>query len=248
MNCGFSKEILALFVENDLPTPDAVRQVQAHVAGCADCRLYCEQLERSQNFIKSQFPSINQGPVSQELLTSVRHSVMSQIDATEQSLGWAIRFERFLTFAFRTPRYAAAGFALVAVVSVSLLGQIQHSPKPTDSALLRPTDYREWVFVKRWSGHGGEAENVYVAPDAYREYTHTGKFPDGTVTVSEALSADPKPSVVALKVAVKDSSRFNDGWGFYDFAEAKDRLKAKAEPLPQNAGCRSCHRDGWLRL
>jgi cytochrome P460 len=257
MSCEFSKELLALFVENDLPTPDAVKQVQAHVSVCAACRAYCEQLETSQSFIKSQFQLNDPKPVSQALLTDVRRSVMSQIDVTERSLGWAIRFERFLALAFRTPRYAAACFALVAVVSVSVLGQMQHSlPKTAQTAavfsghdtLSRPTDYREWVFVGKWRGHADVSENVYVSPDAYSEYTHTGKFPDGTVTVSETLSSDPEPAVVALKAAVKDSSRFNDGWGFYDFADAKDRLKAKAEALPQTAGCRSCHRDGWLRM
>ena len=257
MSCEFSKETLALFVENDLPTAAAAKQVQVHVSVCAACRSYCEQLETSQAFIRAQFQLNDQKPVSQELLTDVRRNVMSQIDVTERSLGWAIRFERFLALAFRTPRYAAAGFALVAVVSVSVLGQMQHSlPETTETAavfsghdtLSRPTDYRDWVFVGKWRGHGDASENVYVSPDAYSEYTHTGKFPDGTVTVSETLSSDPEPAVVALKVAVKDSSRFNDGWGFYDFADAKDKLKAKAEALPQTAGCRSCHRDGWLRM
>jgi hypothetical protein len=244
MNCGFSKETLALFVENDLPTPDA-RQVQSHISVCNHCRSYCDQLEKSQTFIKSQFHLGNQGPVSQELLTGIRRNVMSQIDVTERSLGWAIRFERFLALAFRTPRYAAACFALVAVVSVSVLGQMRHSEqKFVDTTLFRPADYREWVFVGKWRGHSGDVqENIYVSPDAYAQYTHTGKFPDGTVTVAETVSQESKADVVALKVAVKDSNRFSDGWGFYDFG-----LKTKAEALPQTEGCRSCHRDGWLKM
>jgi cytochrome P460 len=247
MKCGFSKETLALFVENDLPVPEA-RQVQSHISVCNDCKSYCEQLQKSQSFIKSQFHLRNQGPVSQELLTGIRRNVMSQIDVTERSLGWAIRFERFLALAFRTPRYAAACFALVAVVSVSVLGQMQHSAqKFVDTTLFRPTDYREWVFVGKWNGHGGAQENIYVSRDAYAQYTHTGKFPEGTVTIAETLTSGAKPTVVALKAAVKDSSRFNEGWGFYDFSDAKDGLKSKAEALPQTAGCRSCHRDGWLQ-
>ena len=67
MSCEFSKETLALFVENDLLTAGAAKQVQAHVSVCAACRLYCEQLETSQSLIKAQFQLNDQKPVSQEL-------------------------------------------------------------------------------------------------------------------------------------------------------------------------------------
>src|SRR5262245_24999459 len=62
----------------------------------------------------------------------------------------------------------------------------------TDGRLLRPADYREWVFVS--SGLGmtyGPAQpasdrpplfdNVFVTPAAYREFLRSGSWPDGTM-------------------------------------------------------------------
>jgi Cytochrome P460 len=116
--------------------------------------------------------------------------------------------------------------------------------------LLCPSSYRQWVFLGCTQGKGGEPShssemyhNVYIDPAAYREYSRSGKFPDGTVMVLEVSSAEAKREPVALQVSVKDTSRFDEGWGFYDFTEGIGKLKAEAQPLPQSAGCLSCHRD-----
>ena len=268
MSCAYSKQILALYVENDLPAPGSIRKVEGHVSHCADCRQYCDQLRKSQSFIKSGFRSPNREALSGEIL-AVRRSVMSQINTVQQSLGWAVRLERFFMFGLKTHRYAIAGFALVAIVSVSLLAQIRHSGYKSKigaavfvgrDTLLYPSTYREWVFVgcslgkgSRSSHPSGLYHNAYIDPAAYREYSRSGRFPDGTVMVLEAFSAGPKgePDLegtyekdpAALQVSVKDSSRFDEGWGFYDFTEGVGKLLAQAEPLPQSAGCVACHRD-----
>ena len=78
MNCA-SKKILALYIEDDLPTADAVKKVESHVSVCSECRRYCAQLRTNQSFIKSRFPTAGAAGVSQEMLTSVRRAVMSQI-------------------------------------------------------------------------------------------------------------------------------------------------------------------------
>jgi hypothetical protein len=44
-------------------------------------------------------------------------------------------------------------------------------------------------------------------------------------------------------VSVKDSSRFDGGWGFYDFTQPGGQPRPEAAVLPQSAGCLSCHRD-----
>ena len=116
MSCIYSKEILALYVEDDLPAADAVKKVAAHVAACAKCHNYCEQLRKSQSFIKSRFKSEHQPPVSQEMLVDVRRRVMSRIDAVQQSLGWAVKLERFLMIGLRRHRYAVAGLTVSEVV------------------------------------------------------------------------------------------------------------------------------------
>src|SRR5262245_41248383 len=178
MKCGYSREILALYIEDDLTSPEAAHQVESHVAACAECRRYSDQLRQSQSFIKSRFGSMHTESVSQELLIGIRHTVMSQIEPVRNSMGWAVRFERFLMLGLRRPRYAGIAFAVAAIVSASLLGQIRYSaPMPNRSAavfvakntLFCPTDYREWVFVGSCAGHANETSespenhyNVYI--------------------------------------------------------------------------------------
>ena len=215
MSCGYSKEILALYIEHDLPGPDAVVKVESHISTCAACREYCEQMRNTQSFIKDRFRPVPAQTVTPDMLSSVRIAVMSHVEGAQVSLGWAIRLERFLIGGLRGHRYALAGAVFVAIVSASLLASI---PYPAaNNALVCPTDYREWVLAGTCVGHRYSTvqsedmkHNVYVQPAAYREYSQTGKFPEGTVMVM-----------------AKDSTRFKDGWEF----------------TPENAGCISCHRD-----
>ncbi len=265
MTCGYSKEILALYIEDDLPSPEAVETVESHIIGCDECQRYCDQLQKSQSLIKTRFRSAHWESLSQETLTSVRRSVMSRLGAVEQSLGWAVRIERFFMAGFRRQHYAIAGFAFLTIVSVSLLGQIRHAQQTGpvvfagNNVLLLPNDYRQWVFVGSSLGLGyGENpsemyHNVYINPAAYREYVRSGKFPDGTVMVLEMLSAETKQEpglhgsyqkdIMAVEASVKDSARFEGGWGFYDFTDASGKLKPQTDALPSTAGCISCHRE-----
>jgi hypothetical protein len=265
MNCGYSKEILALYIEDDLPTDDAVNQVESHVACCILCQRYCDQLRQAQSLIRSRFNLAQRDAVSQESLTSVRRNVMSQIDSAARSLGWAVRLERFFMLGLRSQRYAIACFAFLAIVSVSLLGQIRYAKTGAavfiaDNTMLLPNGYREWVFVGSSFGLGYSPKspadmyhNVYINPAAYREYVHSGKFPDGTVMVLEMLSAEKKDDAelsgsyeknfMGVEVSVKDSSRFAGGWGFYNFTDDNGNVKPQAEQVPETAACLSCHRD-----
>jgi hypothetical protein len=267
MKCGYSKQVLALYTEGDLPTLEAAQRVQRHVDECAECQAYCCQLEKSQGFIKSGFAIRQQEPVSQVRLAGMRHAVMSQIGEAQQSLSWSMRFERFVILGFRKQRYAVAGFALAAILSISLLGQIGQPGSESHrtavfmgkDTLVRPADYREWIFVgssmglsySEDSGSRGEDlfHNVYINPGAYREYISTGRFPEGTVMMLElarpgtknepGLQGSFEKDFVALEGSVKDSSRFEGGWGFFKFTDDQGKLKANASP--EETGCRSCH-------
>ena len=214
MKCAYSKEILALYVEDDLPAAQAIYKVKSHVMECSDCRQYCEELRKSQSLIKARFRPARPESVGQETLAGVRRAVMSQIDETGYALGWAVKLERFIMLGFRRQRYAVAGFAIVAIVSASLLGQIGHSGQKADgraavfagkNTLVRPAGYREWVFAGSSLGleyeqnpeqaqrQGSEMyHNVYIDQAAYHEYTRSRKFPEGTVMVLEMVSADVK--------------------------------------------------------
>lgn len=137
------------------------------------------------------------------------------------------------------------------------------------TTLLRPANYREWVFVgssrglsyaanppattQASSGMGEMYHNVYITPNAYREFAKTGKFPEGTMLAMEMASADTKrepglqgsyeKEFIGLEVSVKDSSRFESGWAYFNFSNGMgSSYKDKAEPFPTSAGCVACHK------
>ena len=131
------------------------------------------------------------------------------------------------------------------------------------TTLVRPAGYREWIFVGSSLGLSylpdpAQAQarnpqlyhNVYIIPWAYREFAKTGKFPEGTMMVLELATAEVKAEpglqgsyekdYTALEVSVKDSARFDGGWGYFNFTERQGVLKAKADPNPKNT-CWACH-------
>jgi hypothetical protein len=129
--------------------------------------------------------------------------------------------------------------------------------------LLRPTGYRQWVFVGsslglRYDPLAGEKpnrgperyHNVYINPASYREFARSGKFPDGTMMILELTSAALKnepglqgsyqDQFVALEASVKDSKRFKDVWAYFSFDEGNGKLRSKAQPFAGER-CWSCH-------
>ena len=126
------------------------------------------------------------------------------------------------------------------------------------SNLVRPPDYREWVYLS--SGLGMEYNpvpgtkspsfgNVFVNPSSYRAFMKTGKWPDKTTFVLEFRASVSEGSInksgrfqsqlVGLEAEVKDS-RFPDGWAFFNFMP-KAAVLDSAAPLPVDAGCVDCH-------
>jgi tetratricopeptide (TPR) repeat protein len=129
-----------------------------------------------------------------------------------------------------------------------------NAPRYTaDKKLLRPTNYREWVYLSSGLGmnYGPAAgsmqmfTNVFVAPEAYREFMATGKWPDKTVFALEVYSPASHGSInksghyqdtlMALEAEVKDSST-PEVWRYYGFGT--NRTEASA--LPKQA-CFDCH-------
>ena len=130
-------------------------------------------------------------------------------------------------------------------------------PRYTGTALMRPADYREWVFLSAGLGMTYEPPsanprpptfgNVFVNPSSYRSFMKTGKWPDKTIFVLEFRNSDSEGSInksgryqtglAAVEAEVKDS-RFPDGWAFFNF-----RGGASAEPLSakDSASCVECH-------
>ncbi|MBZ5719299.1 MAG: cytochrome P460 family protein [Acidobacteriia bacterium] len=119
--------------------------------------------------------------------------------------------------------------------------------------LLRPENYREWIFLSSGLGmsySSGSNEhmmftNVFVPQWAYQEFLKSGKWPDKTTFVVEERNSQTKGSInkvghfqtdrMGFGVEVKDS-RLPDQWAYFNFDE--DSKSAKANP---KEGCFQCH-------
>jgi hypothetical protein len=123
-----------------------------------------------------------------------------------------------------------------------------------DGRLLKPEDYREWVWLSSGLGMSyGPAtpsdaaadppfDNVFVNRSAYREFLRTGTWPDQTIFVLEVRRSQAKGSInqgghfqgelVAIEAEVK-----NKKWTFYGFEGSGPSAKA----IPTSASCYSCH-------
>jgi hypothetical protein len=130
--------------------------------------------------------------------------------------------------------------------------------------LVRPLDYREWVFVSSGMGmtYGPAAataeraprfDNIFVTREAYQEFLHSGTWPDKTMLMLEIREADENVSInnggrsqgalIAIEAEVKDLQRFPDGgWRFYAFG-SPGALRETVAPLPSTAVCYACHHD-----
>ena len=120
------------------------------------------------------------------------------------------------------------------------------------SELLRPENYREWIFLS--AGYGmnyspapGSHDmftDVFVPQWAYKEFLKSGIWPDKTTFVIDERMAQTNGSInkhgffqtdsMGLAVEVKDSS-LPDKWAYFNFDDNKT-----ATANPKNA-CFSCH-------
>ena len=166
---------------------------------------------------------------------------------------------------------AAALIALIAAFVAA--AQQQDSPIPPsldgmavptyteDGDLIRPDDYRTWVFVGASLGLSyseGAAEregpgaftNVYIQPEAYRYFMETGKFPEGTMLPMDIYRPGSRESInqagyfekdfLGMEVAVKDSDRYEEGWAYLSFRNRSGGLRASASAFPKDR-CYDCH-------
>lgn len=161
-------------------------------------------------------------------------------------------------------RFSQAFCALALISIVSIAARAQPAPAYTDGGeLIRPTDYRGWVFLTsgldmfygelaRAGARPSVFDNVFVTREAYAHFMRTGTWPDRTMFVLELRSAESGVSidnagrtqgaVVAIEAAVKDLERFSEsnGWGYFTFDSAEGLLDA-APALPTTAACYACH-------
>jgi hypothetical protein len=151
--------------------------------------------------------------------------------------------------------------ALALLLAVVLASQEKmFQPRFLDAnRLVRPEGYREWMFVGSNLNMGytdgstpkeSRFHNIYIQPEAYREYVATGKFPDKTVLVMEVLGAGTNASInkrgqfedkpIGIEVALKDEERFTGKWAYFNFIGSSGAPLAEAKPFPKEA-CWNCH-------
>ena len=128
-----------------------------------------------------------------------------------------------------------------------------------DGRLLRPDNYREWIYLSSGLGmtYGPAAtaaasssasfDNVFVTPTAYKAFLQTGAWPDKTMFALEIRHAATKGSInngghyqeglAGLEIHLKDQARFPTRWAFFEFGTT---LRT-AKPLPQDSVCQTCH-------
>ena len=149
---------------------------------------------------------------------------------------------------------------MLGVLCLTLLAAApeETNPKPRydeKGQLLRPDDYREWMFLS--AGYGmnyspgpGSHEmftNVFVQRWAYDEFEKSGKWPEQSMFVIDERDAASRSSInqkghyqtdlMGLAVEVKDSARNPDKWAYYAFGGENKSAGA----MPHGNPCWSCH-------
>lgn len=156
---------------------------------------------------------------------------------------------------------ATLGVAAAAVVLTGAGASEPGAVFNNKGELIRPKDYREWVFVGTsvtpHDMNGGNAafpefHIVYMDRASYKAYQKTGVFPEGTTLVKELVSIGAKKAVSgngyfmgdynAVVVAVKSAKHFPNepgNWAYFGFGDHPNLAEtAAAQPT---ASCNACH-------
>jgi tetratricopeptide (TPR) repeat protein len=151
---------------------------------------------------------------------------------------------------------------LIAILALALAAATAESMAPEytpDGRLMRPTNYREWIFLSSGLGMtygaGSNADanfdNVFVSPPAYREFLRTGKWPDKTMFVLEVRAASSHGSInkaghfqselASVQAEVKDEKRFPEKWAYFSFGGTPGNPGDSARAIPKGSACHTCH-------
>jgi cytochrome P460 len=131
-----------------------------------------------------------------------------------------------------------------------------------DGSLKQPKDWETWVMVGSSTGLSysapgaapvagaapGMFHNVYLQPWAYREFSRTGVFPEGSMFVLSFYEASRKSApalagfyegdrVPGIEIHLKQAGIDKSGWAFFAFGDTA----STGTKLPGTATCYSCH-------
>jgi Cytochrome P460 len=163
-----------------------------------------------------------------------------------------------MTGTAKTTLALGLAYAIAMTMAVGAQETAGDGPRYTNGTnLVRPTDYREWIFLGSGLGMTYDSPSasqsapqfttVFVNPSSYRSFMQTGKWPDRTIFVLEIRNSSGEGSInksgrfqaglVGIEAEVKDS-RFPDGWAFFDFGSASVAAPLAGERV---ARCIECH-------
>lgn len=144
--------------------------------------------------------------------------------------------------------------------------------KIEDGKLVRPTGYREWIYVgtpltpndmNNGKASFPEFHAVYIDPVSWAHWKKTGTFREGTILMKEmaAVGAKVAPSgqgyfmgeFAGLEATIKSAKHFPKepgNWGYFSFSTQDHKTLEKAAPAALTAQCNSCHNasaaDDWV--
>jgi hypothetical protein len=269
MKCAYPPEVLAGYMTGELSISSS-DNVKRHLMECPACQEFLATLEENGSILRSfrqetaselAVAAAHRGAMSriEGLQSKFGWTTIERfLFLGLRSPGYAVAGVLLL---------AALSVSLLGAIQQS--GPVSPRAAATfegNDTLLLPVGYREWVFVGssiglNYSTNPAAADrrgpqrfhNVYIDPVAYKHYERTHEFPEGTVMMLEIASAELKAEpglqgsyekeFVALEASVKDSRRFKGGWAYFGFSDGAGKLKPKAQPFADSAGCLSCHQD-----
>lgn len=162
---------------------------------------------------------------------------------------------------------------IISIIAAFVINAMAHQAYAADHAsfakfdskseLIKPTGYREWVFVgapltpndmNNGKAAFPEFHNVYIDPASWAYWKKHGEFRDGTILAKELVSVGSKATFsgkgyfegefLGLEAMVKDSKRFPNAagnWAFFRFTNDDFKgLKPMAAAQPKN-NCAACH-------
>jgi anti-sigma factor RsiW len=183
-----SEELLALYIEGDLPQVQAAL-IANHIDACDVCSVFAAELRESQAVLKS----IQAEPVTAAALASVRTGVFREVERVEKSFVW-LRLERLLWSGFRR-RYALAGFAIAMITAAVVWHSSRPSQIHTEQITAEPVQVAAAVAE--------DAPSVVAAPPkvVHRGINRTRRAkpnPPTESTLPDLPAGEPKQIVVKI--------------------------------------------------
>ena len=141
--------------------------------------------------------------------------------------------------------------------------KVSYFTMDANGELVRPTDYRSWVYVgtpltpndmNDGKAAFPEFHNVYIDPSSYKHYKKTGEWREGTILMKELVSVGTKAAVsgngyfmgdfIGLEATIKSKELFPDepgNWAYFSFTNPAEGTLAATGKAFQTNQCNACH-------